>query len=336
MATLNTMMGVMTAQQSGSCGSGRPASIVLPPTVSDAKRMDFLRVQMIKGLFEEAHFLAAWRAADSDVSGMVLSYNMDYARERARTVLATISRQRSREPAKDFLRNAILLLWNTGAEGLFLDHFLEDKGKISSWPRFMMAFMAMRRFYHDFAGARLSSALDGLFVILTDITTRYPSVSLATIVFLAQEKLGGLRLVGPVLEKAPSCVYLMTQVLEVSRLEITELLQIEAFGRRPLAEADDEPAAKRARASGGSGGGSGGGGGGGGGAGQTVPFVRAPLSEAPPLAGDCPCFRWILGKASCKGKEQCPTAKKFPHAFGAADKGAPEKAFRAWVHANRS
>ena len=123
-------------------GGGVAPSVVAPPVIhvvaatSESKRQDLNRVQGIKGLFGVVEFRAAWQVMDVDQHGCPASYNVLFAEERLCALMARSKGQNVQLVAKEFLRRVALFLWNAGEGGLFLEHFLEPKGKINCWSSF--------------------------------------------------------------------------------------------------------------------------------------------------------------------------------------------------------
>ena len=126
-----------------------PATVVnVSSTQSEAKRQNLYRVQRIKGLFERGKFEVVWKALDIDSTGEPSSYNMENAQDYIRELLTTKQGRYAREPTVSFLKNVSLFLFDSGAEGLALEHFLGPKETIGGdWEQFATAWSIMTNLY---------------------------------------------------------------------------------------------------------------------------------------------------------------------------------------------
>jgi hypothetical protein len=233
--------------------------------------------------------------------------------------------------SKEFLRRVALFLWNTGEGGLFLEHFLEPKGKVTCWGGFASSYLNMSLLYTDYAGGVLGAALQAFYIELSRMHMLYPALSVKTFVFIVQEKLGLLKNLGPVMEADPTSNTL-SHALSVSREELMDFFMSEMKKSSPTEEGDAArnrtkkksamPSKRTYEPTGSS---------------EVHDNKKSRGNERPPLLGRHPCHKWLRGQAPCKGKEcgQDPRHKK-PHSFAECDKGEAAAAFSAWVRAGIS
>jgi hypothetical protein len=96
-------------------------------TNSELKKQNFKKVVAIKPLFDVVKYGQTWQALDVDSSGRTTSFNMEHAADLFRRLITAKQGRWAREPSEKFLRNATLFLFDTGADGLMLEHFLGPK-----------------------------------------------------------------------------------------------------------------------------------------------------------------------------------------------------------------
>jgi hypothetical protein len=314
----------------------RPAMAAAPPIIhaplaqSKSKRAELTQIKATQCLFEVEKFLIVWTVTDVDFGGLPLAYSLGHAMTVMRQVLTDLHGPFTQHPSEAFLRNAVLMLWHTGDKGLKLENFLPDKGVISSFARLTKAWYLMRRAYGFFCGAMLSTALDVLGNRLAEVNEQYPLVSITSMLFLAESRLGRLATV-PRAED-------IDDYLEITELELLAVVV-----------KDNQERARTGRGTHGSGASlieDGGSDSGNKGAKRNmegrpvdsargVKKARVQTSKAPILKGASPCWDWILQKGECCGKECGRTYKGAPtplnHFFDGADKGFNEWLYRALV-----
>jgi hypothetical protein len=291
---------------------GYPPGFSAPVAQSETKRQDLARVEAIRQLFHVDNFNIAWVEMDVDNLGHAASYNMEHARDLMREILTEHQGEQAPFLTKEFLRNATLMLWNM-TDGLLLEHFLGPKGKITSWDKFQTAWLNMREAYFHFVGGVFAAALDNFYFRICKVHREYGRISVSTLLHFAQQRFGLLKTMTSVRE--------LPNVLDLTRDQLQDIISRDSHGtlgadsplpsggKRMLSSPEGDGPDKR----------------------------KMKTSQRPVLHGMTPCWDWILQKEPCKGRAQCahkskkPGALPPPHSFAKVDKGATEKAYRAWL-----
>jgi hypothetical protein len=316
-----------------------PATVVnVSSTQSEAKRQNLYRVQRIKGLFEQGKFNVVWKALDIDSMGDPSSYNMENAQDYIRELLTTKQGRYAREPTVTFLKNASLFLFDAGAEGLALEHFLGPKETIGGdWEQFATAWSIMTNLYGKYFGETLAAALRKYYFELFDLHHEYESLAVEALVHLAQRTLGRLRQIGERPRTSTPADYIR-DVLCVDRTdqEFVDVLNREQFsgmtrsrGKRGRLEKgrQNHPVNRDAPEDSDSDGS--------GRPGKIAKPKGQPRPPAPKLLGPPPCYLWVAGKcagATCSQPTTRTNKGPHPHAWDRRDKGTQgQTEFTAWV-----
>lgn len=307
-----------------------PTITVNTGTNSELKKQNYKKVMAIKPLFDVAKFSQTWQALDVDATNKTTSFNMEHAADLFRRIITERQGRWAREPSEKFLRNATLFLFNTGADGLMLEHFLGPKEVIGeNWTMFEKATVNVTQAYKEYFGDDMKLALLEYFHSLTAIHSQFEGIPVQALTHLAQVTLGKLREV----ENGPrnSVFYDVSAILRIDRdsPEVSRMMHAESFGlkgkrsgvipRHPaditglLDDGDEEEAArliKKVKARG---------------SGQPGPPPPPTLKYGPP-----PCYRWVTGHctgATCPVKPSKRTGPH-PHAWNPRDVGtAAQKEF---------
>ena len=309
-----------------SAPSFAPTITVNTGTNSELKKQNYKKVMAIKPLFDVAKFSQTWQALDVDSSNRVTSFNMEHAADVFRRIITENQGRWAREPSEKFLRNATLFLFDAGADGLALEHFLGPKEVIGdSWPMFEKATVNVAQAYKVYFGDDMKLALLEYFHSLTAIHSQYERIPVPALTHLAQVTLGRLR---EVRNDSRMNVFLaVSEILRIDRdsPEVTQLMHAESYGhvggakrssghpRHPadvFGNEEDEEEEERAR---------------------PPKRVKVPGTHAPPPApalryGPPPCYRWVTGK--CTGNT-CPVKAgkrtgPHPHKWNKRDVNTPE------------
>jgi hypothetical protein len=303
-----------------------PTITVNTGTNSELKKQNFKKVMAIKPLFDVVKYGQTWQALDVDSSGRTTSFNMEHAADLFRRLITAKQGRWAREPSEKFLRNATLFLFDTGADGLMLEHFLGPKEVIGdNWTMFEKATVNVTQLYKEYFGEDMKLALLEYFHSLTAIHSQFEGIPVPALTHLAQVTLGKLREVK--YDTRQNVFYEISAILRIDRdsPEVTQMMQAESYGRsggsprsavRSRHPADyegldeDEQEEERAR-----------------------PPKRAktpgPSGPPPPPVlrfGPPPCYRWVTGKClgtSCPVKASKRTGPH-PHAWDKRDLGTPE------------
>ncbi len=310
-----------------------PTITVNTGTNSELKKQNYKKVMAIKPLFDVAKFSQTWQALDVDATNRTTSFNMEHAADLFRRIITERQGRWAREPSEKFLRNATLFLFNTGADGLLLEHFLGPKEVIGdNWTMFEKATVNVTQAYKEYFGDDMKLALLEYFHSITAIHSQFEGIPIPALTHLAQVTLGKLREVknGP----RANVFYDVSAILKIDRdsPEVARMMHVESFGQRTKRsgalprhpaditghqededEEDEARARKRAKGKG---------------SGQPGPPPPPTLKYGPP-----PCYRWVTGH--CVGAT-CPVkpAKRMgphPHAWNPRDVGtAAQKEFTAF------
>jgi hypothetical protein len=303
-----------------------PTITVNTGTNSELKKQNFKKVMAIKPLFDVVKYGQTWQALDVDSSGRTTSFNMEHAADLFRRLITAKQGRWAREPSEKFLRNATLFLFDTGADGLMLEHFLGPKEVIGdNWTMFEKATVNVTQLYKEYFGEDMKLALLEYFHSLTAIHSQFEGIPVPALTHLAQVTLGKLREVKYGTRQA--VFYDISAILRIDRdsPEVTQMMQAESYGRgggsgrsavRSRHPADyegldeDEQEDKRTR---------------------PPKRVKASGPSGPPPPpvlrfGPPPCYRWVTGKClgtSCPVKASKRTGPH-PHAWDKRDLGTPE------------
>ena len=303
-----------------------PTIMVNTGTNSELKKQNFKKVMAIKPLFDVAKFSQTWQALDIDSSGRTTSFNMEHAADLFRRIITAKQGRWAREPSEKFLRNATLFLFDTGADGLALEHFLGPREVIGNdWNMFEKATVNATQIYKEYFGDDMKLALLEYFHSLTAIHSRYEGIPVPAMTHLAQVTLGKLREVR--IGSRQSVFFAVSEILRIDpdSPEVTHMMQAESYGRgggakRAAAASrhpadymghdDDDEEEEAAR---------------------PPKRAKVPGPPGPPPApilrfGPPPCYRWVTGK--CLGNTCLVKATKrtgpHPHAWNKRDIGTPE------------
>jgi len=312
-------MGRIFGQGIGGGGiGGNPTTINVPPAQSESKRTELARVLAVRHVYNQLRFNQVWLVTDHDLGGRPAAFSMTHAMETMKEIVRDLHAQFAPPTTDVFLHNAVLLLWDSGEKGLFLENFLLDKGKIVDWPSFQRAFFNMRRAYGKLCGEVLRMALGDFLFSLQEIAVGYEHMSIKTLLYLAETRLGRLRKLSRPEE--------ITSALKISDAELGVVLQRELFSRSEVKPPPEQTVGSKRVAE------------------PMVGTEGGPArqklkmaSRTPPsLAGGQPCWNWILRRRGCEGticmgKTKKGAATPRPHVFDSADKGSAERAYRAWV-----
>ena len=156
---------------------------------------------------------------------------MEHAADIFRRIITDNQGRWAREPSEKFLRNATLFLFDAGADGLALEHFLGPKEVIGdSWTMFEKATVNVTQAYKVYFGDDMKLALLEYFHSLTAIHSQYERIPVPALTHLAQVTLGRLREV-----RNDSRVNVFLAVSEILRIdrdspEVTQLMHAESYG----------------------------------------------------------------------------------------------------------
>ena len=309
-----------------SAPSFAPTITVNTGTNSELKKQNYKKVMAIKPLFDVDKFSQTWQALDVDSSNRITSFNMEHAADIFRRIITENQGRWAREPSEKFLRNATLFLFDAGADGLALEHFLGPKEVIGdSWSMFEKATVNVTQAYKVYFGDDMKLALLEYFHSLTAIHSQYERIPVPALTHLAQVTLGRLR---EVRNDTRMNVFLaVSEILRIDRdsPEVTQLMHAESYGHvggvkrssgHPRHPADvfghdeDEEEEERARP-------------------PKRTKVHGPPGPPPAPAlqfGPPPCYRWVTGK--CMGST-CPVKAgkrtgPHPHKWNKRDVNTPE------------
>jgi hypothetical protein len=315
--TFEAMMKLIVNMGQGA-GAAAPPIITVVPTQTDAKKTALQRVQAILQLFDQDKRTLAWRVTEVDHANVPLSYDMDWATERVRKIIAERGGRAGTQPSKSSLSNISLLLFDYAGEGLSLEDFTENKSqKIGErFDRFTSAYLHMSYVLREYVSESLGGALDSLMMNLLHIHAKYPRMKTSSLMYTTQQLLGKLRTMEPMPDR-PSMIAEVTAALKLEEgsqifqtLLNQEFMGIDVGDKRSHQQDSSPQPTKRAKG--------------------------VTSSPRPTLQGAYPCYAWIKDRDPCKGPV-CNAPKRkgvHPHKFDPADRGAPEKAFRDWVLTN--